>query len=925
MLPVLSALTLLFSTNLTEIVSDGLRLDPTLHTFADMAIGVEDRDGSALQDGFVAMGDRWEPPFGGAVLSWNGFQFLAKWQEMSVSMDGRDGAAKRLWIDGRCKDKELILPSDSIRWKDARLQGDIRFLAPPGCEIVMDLADSVAGMGVRLSMDSVSFDASGRARLGTDARLSWMAPRQWGRFVEKEWRDTLLGSVILGAGTRLPDTVRFRQDLRGEGILSKEMLVTGGKLHAIGFRGWSGFEIAEVDRIEIDRDGAPVDVPMGRLQSIRITDQLFLTWKGSVAVRRGSLLVGKARDFRLVEIVWDRGFSAGPLDRIGRRKYTSDTIEMVLVGDTLVAKRPSLRRLFGGWVAKSRYEVPLRRDGSDEFGWIKETNMAGGIPGLTDSSGQFVVFPQLENDRAPGMVPRRKLVLHLDAGIKISYRIGRSGKFREATEARVDLGEWGNAGMEVEYGYDPEATSVSGDRTPLGYVVFNADRQPPLADFAFPWLERWGRFLPGKRIRQTGENDKIVCEGKFVPNDAWRKSTGKDTLVAFATLPVVRDPQDRMKILRTGEGVVKVVLPRKFFPQEGVLPIGAGSPQSLRLDSRGEAWVGAVWNEWYVEEATSSDFRGQGGFWKWARPLGGSDSTLHRAIYRGGSFQVGIDAKPIAWKVLWREFAGRDSLQPTDGSILRACRKIGLSWVETEKGISKWTARAPGLVRRARGESRWTVPKGDEDLEWQDGKGFSNLFDENSGKVAICLEKRTPLEQPAVLDGIAVDRTPATVGEWDACVRTKGCSVYRSPFDSTKTDQAYAAEVSKWQEVRAEGMTFAQAKAFCRSRSARLPTQQEWENVVSTHCYPFDHPEFCAGSSHEGPQPVAQGKAYSNGIHDLAGREGVVWCSEGLPCLKQIPESLGTLPTERSKPFGPVGVRCVRDLDRDSSEPRGAP
>ncbi len=925
MFPVLSALALLFSSNLTEIVSDDLRLDPTLHTFAGMAIGVKDRDGSAFKDGFMAMGDRWEPSLGGAILSWNGFQFLAKWREMSVSMDGKEGEAKRLWIDGRCKDRELIFPSDSIRWKDARPQGAIRFLAPPGCEIVMDLTDTVSGMGVRLSMDSVSFDASGRARLGTHSRLSWMVPRQWGRSVEKEWRDTLLGSVVLAAGARLPDTVRLRQDLRGAAVLANEILVSGGKLHAIGFRGWSGFETAEVERIEIDRDGAPVDVPAGRLQSIRITDKMFLTWKGDVAVRGGSLFVGKARDFRLVEILSDRGFYDGPLDRIGRKKYTSDTIEMALVGDTLVARRPSLRSAFNGWVVQTRYKLPLRKERFDEFGWIRGTDIDVGVAGLTDSSGRFVVFPQLENDRAPGMVPRRKLLLHLDAGIKISYRIGRSGRFREATEAKVDLGEWGNAGMEVEYGYDPEATSISGDRTPLGHVVFNADRQPPLADFAFPWLERWGRFLPGKRIRQTGANDKVVCQGKFVPNDAWRKSTGRDTLVAFATIPVVRDSKDRMKIQRTGEGVVNVVLPRRAFPQAGVQPIGVGSPLSLRLDSQGEAWVGEGWNEWYVEEVDSLESRSRGGYWKWAKPLGGSDSSVHRAIYRGGTINVGVDAKPITWKTYWRDFAGRDSLRVKDGSVLRACRKIELSWVETEKGITEWTASVPGLVRKAPGDSDWTVPKGGADLVWLEGKGFSNFFDENHGSVPVCLEKRFSLEQPAKLDLLAVDRAPATVQEWDACVRAKGCSVYRPPSDSTKTDQKYAAEISKWPEVRAEGMTFAQAKAFCRSRSARLPTQQEWEDVVSTHCDPFDHPEFCAGPSHEGPQPVAQGKAYSNEIHGLGGREGVVWCSDGRPCLMQVPESLGASPTERSEPFGPIGVRCVRDLSQDSTERRGSP
>lgn len=924
MFPIFSVLCLLFSSNLTKIVSDDLGIDPTLHHFAGMEIGEKNRAGEPEPDGLEAKSDRWEPSYGGARLLWNGFRLRAKWREMSVSLDGREGDAERLWIDGRCRDKELLLPSDHVRWRDSRLQGDIRFLAPPGCEIVLDFQDSVAGTGVRLSMDSVSFDASGRARLGASVRLSWKSPRRWGRSVEWEWRDTVVGKVVVASGVHLPDTVRLRPDSRGLQFLSKEMVVAGGTLHAIGFRGWPGFEISEIERLEIDRNGVPVDVPAGRLQAVRVTDQHFLIWKGDVAVRRGSLLVGKARDFRLVEIVSDQGFSAGPLDRIGRKRFTSDTIEMTLVGDTLVAKRPSMRSLYHGWVLDTKLKVPLRKDGSGENSRLQGVDLKVGIAGLTDSSGRLLEFARPEEEEVPRMAPRRRLLVQLDAGIKISYRVGRSGNFREVTEARADLGEWGGAGVEVEYGFDPQATSISLDRTPIGYVVFHADHEPPVADFAFPWLERWGRFLPGKRIRQTGDNDRIVCQGRFLPNDAWRKFAGRDTLVAFATLPVIRDPKDQMKIVRSGEGVVKVVLPRAAFPQEGVQPIGVGSPLTLRLDSRGGAALGDGSNEWYVDAAQSPRSHSRGGYWKWASPVTGTDSAMHRAIYQGGSFEVDVDAKPIRWATYWRAFAGRDSITAPDGSVLRACRKIEISWEETDKGISQWTATAPSLVRRARGESKWTESKADDKIVWLEGKGFSDLFDEPSGRRQICTEKAPPLDQPADLENVSVDRAPATVGDWNSCVLAKGCSVYRSPFDSTKSDQAYLAAISTWPEVRAEGMSFAQAKSFCRSRSSRLPTQDEWENVVSTHCSPFDHPEFCEGHPQEIPQPVAQGKAYFNGIHDLGGL-GAVWCADGRPCLRMAPKSFGASPSVRSKPFGPIGVQCVRDLPSATSDKRNAP
>ncbi|MBK9576216.1 MAG: SUMF1/EgtB/PvdO family nonheme iron enzyme [Fibrobacterota bacterium] len=924
MLPVFSVLSLLFSANLTEIVSNDLGLDPTLHRFAGMSIGQVDRSGDLKQDGFVAKGDRWEPSIDGASISWQGFRFLAKRGEMSVSLDGKEGEAKRLWIDGSCNGHELVLPSDPIRWKDARLQEEMRFLAPAGCEILMYLEDPVAGLGIRLSMDSVSFDASGRARLGVSTRVAWMTRRRWGGSVDNGWRDTIQGTVVMASGVRLPDTIRLRQDLRNPRFLSKEMLVAGGKLYATGFRGWPGYEVPAIESVEIDREGGPVDVPAGRLQSIRVSTEHFLTWSGDVAVRGGSLVVGKARDFRLVEIVSDEGTSGGPLDGIGRKMFVSDTMGMTLIGDTLVANRPSLQQGMNGWLDRTLLKVPLHREESGDLAWLNQTIIDGGVAGLTDSTDRLVVFPQPENDDAPGIAPRRKLALHLDAGIKISYRVGRSGNFRDATEARADLGEWGGATAVVEYGYDPDATSISFDRTPLGHVVFLADREPPVTDFAFPWLQRWGRFLPGKRVRQTGAKDKIVCEGRFLPNDAWRKFTGKDTLTAFVTVPVSRDSKGRMKIVRSGEGVIKVPLPRQVFLQEGVQPIGLGMPLSLRLDARGEAGVGDHWNEWYVEAPDSVKSQAWGGYWKWANLPVGLGSAKDRAIYRGGFFKVGVDAKPVAWETYWRTFAGKDSLLAPDGSVLRGCRKIDLSWVETENGISQWSARAPSLVRKALGESEWAEPKGDTDLVWREGKGFSNWFGERSTRRSLCLDKSQSSEKPVEVDGIGVDRAPATVGEWNECVLAKACPAYQPEIDPTRQDHAYALEMAQWSEVRAEGIGFGEAKAYCRFRSSRLPTQKEWAKVIGTSCGSYDHPEFCEGLLSERPQPVAQGRAYSSGVYDLVGR-GAVWCADGRPCPRGDFKAPGSRSSDPTPAPGSIGVQCVHDLAPAPSKQRTAP
>ncbi|GEM_PF-5870843 len=159
---------------------------------------------------------------------------------------------------------------------------------------------------------------------------------------------------------------------------------------------------------------------------------------------------------------------------------------------------------------------------------------------------------------------------------------------------------------------------------------------------------------------------------------------------------------------------------------------------------------------------------------------------------------------------------------------------------------------------------------------------------------------------------IAVDRLMATVAQYDSCVAARKCSPvkWERPLD-TGAARVWCSR-AKWPESVQGGLDFTQAQAYCAYRGGRLPTQQQWRQVLRQSLGQVDSPREVLGIGdrehrcRQWPQVPGQFRPWKSGLFDLVGN-GSIWCREGEPCRTPRDSLCTTLVPERWI----YGVRCV--------------
>jgi formylglycine-generating enzyme len=159
-----------------------------------------------------------------------------------------------------------------------------------------------------------------------------------------------------------------------------------------------------------------------------------------------------------------------------------------------------------------------------------------------------------------------------------------------------------------------------------------------------------------------------------------------------------------------------------------------------------------------------------------------------------------------------------------------------------------------------------------------------------AGRFVMGGEGGEPDERPAhtvVLNAFRIDRYEVTFAEYDSCVARGACTpAHYDDGQCLMLAPPGFRKVTVPDKYRSPRrpvvcVTWQQARAYCRSRGKRLPTEAEWEYAASAGAAPryawggdSPSPDRCTPVSHMSPRDVGAYTPNAWGLHDMTGN---VW------------------------------------------------